>query len=604
MIAAVVAAAAETTTLADDTAACPANSTWPQTSQARTRRNTHEERVHGDLPPILVATRQLMVFAFLSFLSAAAPLSIFTAEGWFHRRDNTIDESSGAAHWSFLPALLNSGVFSSWSSRARAEDANSFGTSDDLLATRVYAERGSQTGLTPPSISMAYFANSSDYSFDYSAIGFIDGNTGGGDFTRLVTLSVTQAFEFNDTNGDGTFQPHEPILSSFDLSTLVWDTPCSSAGVNATESSDALRFLNLTSVVFNAAHSNLTFDISVAFGSDPTQLGVEASDSQGLVLASKNVIFSAGVRNYDYVGSPESGSLLALNFTILMSRTDSTSDDDATDGTKGDDSDATMVARYIDLTGKSGQDGGRLPAPTLNPLTNTTDRHEQLRNTMISGKDTDQIYVAWNNVHEVTHPGENATERHVALSYPTNSTLEAFELASPGGSTMFLTDDTTSHGPVVVKQFVLAFSTPQPSAVRLALSVGFGRLPLPGTDPLTNETTNYIIAACLVGSLLLLAVICLIFGRYVKPPNMGEEEEEEDAEASKSTKSSTGSVIQSNAQTKRGYGTTDAGHSLLANAHTLSDAMPVVSSSAPPQASSDYYSPPSESASLVPDAKV
>jgi hypothetical protein len=433
---------------------------------------------------------------------------------------------------------LNSGFFASRTSQQQKEEKrvraqeNSLAdptTSNDLLATRVYADRGSDAeGITPASLSLAYYANASSYAFDYSQGGFVTGNTAGGRFDTLYTVAVTHAFEFDDANGDGVYDRDEKILSSFELKNLVWNTPCTSINAtSATEASDAYNVMYLSSLVYNPMFSNLSLELYVQYGTGQTDpVGLLGGGAQGLVLTSMNTLMDIRISGYDYVSS---SSLLALNVTVLSSRAGAN---------------ATMDAMLVDLSGKSGRGGFiPVPSPSFDPALNRTVHHESERNCIRASSaaqaapqggdegenpDAVQNYVAWSNVISVPEvvifdPSTNITtvvqnaSNAVAVSFSSFQPLDTsnaplLQSSVGAASEMFL--DQPLAAPLVGASFIVAFRQAALNDVTLTLSIGYGPIALPAPEEEEADDDNtkwYIIGGVLGGVALILAGLCVFF---------------------------------------------------------------------------------------------
>lgn len=408
--------------------------------------------------------------------------------------------------WSYLPSagLLNSGFFTSFTTAASRQEEEEQG---DLVAIRMYAERATHAGVTPPTLSLAYYTNASSYGFTWSPIGFVEGNTHGGAFDTLITVSLSSVFEWEDKRGDATYNEKDKVLSEVDLSTLVWDTACSSITVNDTDKpSSDFHTIDLASLVVNRAFSNLTVRLQLQFGTNEYNSNgwaLNTTTSQALMVGPRNAVLTVTIDGYDF---KDTKSILALNMTVLTVR--------------GANGTSILEPHFVDLTGDSGKSDSKLPPPTVNATTNTTDMHYEMRNVVVNGKDDAQVYVAWNNAPMIVDAASgNATTIRVAATSPKDGSLSDASAASR----MFLTNvpDPTSLGNAISRSVVLSFSPPGLRTVTLALSIGCGPVPLPGTEPGTDHTIAYILVAIGAAAALALAAACICYSKRVKvPPSM------------------------------------------------------------------------------------
>ena len=319
------------------------------------------------------------------------------AASFFAPRSSSFDAvGDGVAYWSLYSAALNSGLFCSWSSKPQpqpqpqSQAAATEGGDDegDAMAWRVYAERGTFAGITPPSVSAAYYRNGSSYAFDYLASGFVAANVAAGPWDTLQTLSLLSAFEFADADGDGRYDPAtDSVLSEFDLATLLWDTPCASAGRgdrSVAPAADSNTF-SFRSRLFNPAFSSLQLTMVLEQGGGVQQATMPAGGedaTQGLVVSSRNVALALTLQGFHYT-SPT--SMLGLRFGLLTSRSTANS---------------SVSSSAIDLTGRSGV-GGTGFNESLGPVPT------HLRNALTSGAGFDAAYVAWQR--SSSSPSSNAS---------------------------------------------------------------------------------------------------------------------------------------------------------------------------------------------------
>ena len=489
--------------------------------------------------------RDLKLLALWHLISSTATAPSIYAPSFYPSRSTRVDEiPSGVQSWTFMvppQPQLNSGFFASRTSEVqkkakdhqRAETKATLpadpSTQSDLLATRIYADRGGNAeGITPASLSLAYYSNASTYAFDYSQGGFVTGNTAGGRFDTLYTVSITHAFEFTDANGDGVYDRDEKILSSFELKNLVWNTPCSSVNVtSATEDSSEYSVQYFSSLLYNPSFSNLTLELYTQYGTgQPDGLGVLGGGAQGLVLTSMNSLIDFRISGYDYV-SPS--SLLALNITVLSSRVGMNT---------------TMEPRLVDLSGMSGRGGFiAIPSPSFDPALNRTVHHEFERNCIrasalvpqdgVTDVDAVQNYVTWENTISVPEiiVFDPTTNQTILVQNGSSSVQVAFsgwteintndaagmQAAIGAASEMFLDQPLTA--PLHGASFIVAFSQAALHNVTLTFSIGYGPIALPDRDGDDNGADNtkwYIIGGVLGGVALVLAGVCLFFNSRAK----------------------------------------------------------------------------------------
>jgi len=450
---------------------------------------------------------------------------------------------SGVAWWDLSAAgLANSGLFAPGSS---STDPSENKDNDDVLAWRVYAERGSHDGVTPPSLSLASFSQSSadGYSFAYDAQGFVSGNLASGQWETMQTLSFLNVIEFLDADGDGVFTPNsnDTIISQADLAALAWDRPCASNGAP----SRRYGSFSLRSRPLAASGAGMVFQATLETSGGAAGVTGPSSDktvgAQGLQLSARNLRFALSVMNYPYL---RLDTMLALNASLVQSRGPHTVNSTTT-------STATVTEKgNIDLTGASGVGGSKLNASW--PLA-MADANILVSRGADGARGFDAAYLVWNPTWTtaVSGNGSSATaliQTNTTLSslrtFNVSSALELAEMLGNGDAAgMFLANYTMTpangsgppvetqvqHGNIAVSQFILSFSVspaassdphaPRPSPAQLAamraslsasFSLGLGPVPLPGGRGSGSKGINklvWILVGSAGGVLLVIAVM-------------------------------------------------------------------------------------------------
>ena len=405
--------------------------------------------------------------------------------------------NSGVAYRTLFPTALNSEFLVSWSSNA--PNSSTF-AEHDTMAWRVYAEEGTTGGITPPSLSAAWYSNASNYAFTYNPLGFVAGNVDAGAWSVIQTLSVLGAFEFNDANQNGRFDEGvDSVESTQDLASVAWDKPCTSAGRgddSVTPDSGFNSFV-FTNVMYAPARP-LRLTIVVEQSANPangsvlsTQDGVGADGADNLLLSPRNVLFTVTLEGYPFV-SPH--NLLALNVSHLASRGDAVPN-----------LDFTQLSAW-DLSGQSG-----IGASALNRALNTSDPADLAMVNALGSVATSPLdersnsYLVWNR------PGYDAGAGGLSLS--TWRRINAGDM--PGtAARMFLASSAPSTQ-TVAHNFILSGTDESPSSVSVSFSVGFGDLVLPPRsiapdDSPSNDTALIIGLASGGGVLILVFIACCV----------------------------------------------------------------------------------------------
>lgn len=411
---------------------------------------------------------------------------------------------SGVAYRTLFPTALNSEWIVSW--KSDADNSTTFGM-HDTMAWRVYAEEGTTAGITPPSVSAAWFANASNYAFSYDPLGFVAGNVAAGAWSVMQTLSVVGAFEFRDVNENGRYDAGvDMIASSQDLASLAWDTPCTSAG-KGDESAvpdSGFNAFTFSNVQFNPTNP-LRLSIVVEQSANPTngsvvstQDGVGADGAEGLLLSPRNVLVTITLDGYPFVSAH---NLLAINVSYLIARMDASPDD----------SDLTQLS-VLDLSGQSGIGGS-----SLNRALNLSDAGDLAMVDCMSTEsaspqdERSNSYLVWNR------PGYDGEAGGLCLS--TLRRIGGAESMPGSAARMFLAGASPSAAVAArtaqAHNFILSSTDDSPASVSLSFSIGFGSVVLPprsiapDNQP-SNDTPLIIGLAAGGGALILIFIACCV----------------------------------------------------------------------------------------------